>query len=90
MSDKGAALDALQTIINTAACYLSSKVTADIIKQSETIRQALNRLPELNIDPDRRVMCVQAGIPEHTILATIAKRWYDVRDQDCAACGACI
>ena len=90
MSDKMQALDALQTIINLTSCHTMSRVNDEVIACSEVIEKALNGLPEVDIDSDRRVTCMQAGALEYTILASLAKRWYDVRDQDCAACGACI
>lgn len=90
MSDKMQALDALQTIINLTSCHMSAHTNNEVIACSEVIAGALDGLPEVDMDSDRRVNCIQAGALDHTILASLAKRWYDVRNQDCATCGACI
>jgi hypothetical protein len=88
MSNKGEALDALQTIINLAACHTLAKITDEIIKQSETIRQALNGLPEISIGGER-VSCFYAGMPGHSIPIEDARAQFSSCDSVCGQCGAC-
>ena len=88
MSNKGKALDALQTIVNLAACHTLAKVTDEIIEQSETIRRALNQLPELSIGGER-VSCFYAGMPSHSVPIEEARTQYKPCDSVCGQCGRC-
>lgn len=89
MSDKEKALDALQVIINLTACHTMSKVNDEVIAQSETIKKALNKLPEQSL-VEERVSCFYSGMTCHSVPVSEAKKEYKPGDQMCQSCGRCL
>ena len=85
MSDKEKALDALQVIINLSACHTMTAVNNEIIKQSETIRRALNA----PIISEERVSCFYSGMPGHAVSLEEARKQHNYCDPTCVACGRC-
>lgn len=88
MSDKEKALDALQIMINLAACHTLGKVTDEIIEQSETVQRALKQLPEALIG-GVRVSCFYSGMPGHSVPIEDAQAQYKPCDSVCGQCGSC-
>ena len=87
MSDKEAALDALQTIINLSACHTMSKVNDKIIAESEIIKSALGKIPAELITDEVRVSCYYIGMVGHSVSISEARGQYKSGDQMCQSCG---
>ena len=86
MSDKEKALDALQTIINLAACHTLGKITDEILKQSEVIQRVLNQMPTQPLyTSEIHLICHYA--PGRSIPLSEAQAWYTSGDQNCQSCG---
>ena len=90
MSDKEKALDALQEIINLTSCHTMSKVNDEIIAQSEIIKKALSRVPDIPVDEGIYVSCYYASISGRTVPISEAKVWYTTLDSVCQQCERCL
>ena len=88
MSNKNEALVALQGIMDLTSCHTSSKVNEAVIGFSETVRQALDKIPEY-VTGGESLSCFYLGMPGHAVPLAAAQDQYNACDPTCAACGRC-